>query len=306
MESQTLNLKVGNEVFPVKKTQLLENLGLFKDFPSLLTADDYNIQTRTPLPVHASFVNIIEGGPVTLSEESCESFRLLAEEFGFEALLSECASFMISPFRSSWFHFFRTSGFCAVESDVESERASVTIKVEGEDRTFESLRSAQEAEDFSVALIYAYESDIVIHGIEGRDHLMEKAIAVVYWNTVTSFPDGDGKKAFLVFVLWEIQHLVYFYSIDSVTYCLNRIREIAPTSFDQAKLLLWSQCDPRYPDEFVQVPNPSWSALVPAIHLMKLEKKAKRDANCILQKLKDSGGRWRSFIEGWKPEDALS
>jgi hypothetical protein len=96
MASPILNLKAAAEIFPVKKTILLKNLCLFRDFPSLLDAEVYEIQSRVPLPVHALFVKISEGGPIILSDESCESFRILGEEFGFEALLNECSPFMAS------------------------------------------------------------------------------------------------------------------------------------------------------------------------------------------------------------------
>jgi hypothetical protein len=197
---------------------------------------------------------------------------------------------MISPFRSSWFHFFRKTGFCDVKSDFESERASVTIKVEGEDQTFESLRCAQEAEDFSVALIYAKEADIVIKGIEGRDNLTEKSLAAVYWNTVTSFPDGDDKRSFLVLVLWKMQEHFRSHCVNSELYCLNRIREIAPTSFDIAKIWLLAQCDPHSPDMFVPSQNADRCIVSNAIRLLMVEKNGKRgEADAILQQLEETG-----------------
>jgi TPR repeat protein len=89
----SLNLRAAEAVFSVKKTDLLERLGLFQENPSLLKAEEYEVQTRVPLSVLESFVRMVVGGPTTGSDESLLSFRLLCEEFLFKALSEECAAF---------------------------------------------------------------------------------------------------------------------------------------------------------------------------------------------------------------------
>jgi hypothetical protein len=277
--SPIVNLKAGVEIFPVKKTILLENLGLFRDSPSLLDADVYEIQSRVPLPVHAMFVNIVEGGPIILSDESCESLRLLAEEFRFEALLVECASFMVSRRRRSWFE----SG----EECQHSGHRRVTLIVDGYSRTFESLNSVDEVQEFVRQLVYVKQDDIAIDGNESSDNLLEKAVAAVYSNTIASFPDGNAKGSYLAFILWTMQESLCLCSIDSSIYCLNRFHEIAPTDFDKARLLLLSQCDPLCPDKFCPLPKANWGVIKYAIGMLKREKNGKKDdAKALLLKLR--------------------
>jgi hypothetical protein len=304
--SPILNLKAGVEIFPVKKTILVKNLGLFRDSPSLLDADVYEIQSRVPLPVHAMFVNIVEGGPIILSDESCESFRLLAEEFQFEPLLVECASFMISRRRRSWFDSSRKTGLCNGESGEEcqhSGRPRVTLTVNRYSRTFESLNSLDETKHFAICLQEATEDGIVIEGIEGRDRLVEKAVSTIYSNTVASLADDDRKRNHLVLVLWVIHKRVSSCSIDAAIYCLNQLNEIAPTSFEKARVLLFSQLEPRCPDEFVLVPNPDCSVIRDATHMLRFEKNGKREeANALLLKLKEAGS-YQLQLEDWTPDD---
>jgi hypothetical protein len=56
--SPTLNLKVGNEIFPIKKAILLEKLGLFQKNLSLLGNEEYEVQTKVSLSVFSAFVAI--------------------------------------------------------------------------------------------------------------------------------------------------------------------------------------------------------------------------------------------------------
>jgi hypothetical protein len=88
-----LNLRAAGKIFQVKKTVLCEKLRLFQADPSLLNSAEYEVRSRVPGPIVEAFVKIIEGGDASISEENCESFRLLSEEFGFEALMQECAAF---------------------------------------------------------------------------------------------------------------------------------------------------------------------------------------------------------------------
>jgi hypothetical protein len=64
---QTLNLHFEGKRFPVVKTDLLENVGLFQENPSLLGISKYEVKSRVPESVFAAFLRGIEGHPVTLS-----------------------------------------------------------------------------------------------------------------------------------------------------------------------------------------------------------------------------------------------
>jgi hypothetical protein len=87
------NLKASGVIFPVKKAHLLNQLGLFQEDPSLLNAECYEVRTKVPPPVFASFLKIVEGDDIIPSEEIYRPFRLLSEEFRFEALSAKCAAF---------------------------------------------------------------------------------------------------------------------------------------------------------------------------------------------------------------------
>jgi hypothetical protein len=88
----SLNLRVSGGVFPIKR-RCLGRLGLFRDNQSLLTAEEYEVQTPVPLPIIQAFVEIVEGGEIAISEETYESFRLLSEEFRFKELTNACTAF---------------------------------------------------------------------------------------------------------------------------------------------------------------------------------------------------------------------
>jgi TPR repeat protein len=87
------NFKASGAIFPIKKTHLLQHLGIFQDNPSLLTSGEYEVQTAVPVPIFEAFVQIVSGAEPILSKENCDSFRLLSEEFRFEALLAKCCDF---------------------------------------------------------------------------------------------------------------------------------------------------------------------------------------------------------------------
>jgi hypothetical protein len=126
--SLALNFKVGKGVFPVKKTFLLEKLGLFQENPSLLSRSEYKVQTRVPLRVFTVFISAVQGGSFTLSEGNCGFLRLLAEEFRFKELSVQCSAFFGLPY----------------PSDVSVGGKSlplVTIAVKNRSRTFETLKS---------------------------------------------------------------------------------------------------------------------------------------------------------------------
>jgi hypothetical protein len=73
-----LNLKVSGAIFPIKKDRLFKKLGIFHDDSSRLSSSEYEVRTQVPLPVFASFVEVLDGADVVLSEDNCEGFRRLS------------------------------------------------------------------------------------------------------------------------------------------------------------------------------------------------------------------------------------
>jgi hypothetical protein len=67
-------------------SDILKRLGLFQLRPSLLNADEYKGEAQVPLSCFSSFVDIVSGAPITVSEANCESLQLLSEEFRFNSL----------------------------------------------------------------------------------------------------------------------------------------------------------------------------------------------------------------------------
>jgi hypothetical protein len=139
----------------------------------------------------------------------------------------------------------------------------------------------------------------VIDGVYGSDHIVEKAIAAVFSNALSSLPDDHAKTPFLVMTLWEIRKQLHFSDLDSVKYCFDRIQEMAPTSFDIAKLLLLSQCDPDCPDDFVPLPSASHDLIDDAIRILTNEKNGKmKETRELLQRL-GASGRYESVLRKW-------
>jgi hypothetical protein len=175
----------------------------------------------------------------------------------------------------------------------------VTITVKRRSMTYGALHSCREVIDFANSLGEAKEDGIVIDGIEGKDRIMEKAVATDYSNTASSLPAGDTKKAFLAFVLWKIQLYTYERSIDSFRYCLNELHELAPNSFEKARLLLSSQCD----REFVPLPMADMDVVRDAIRMLKSEKNGKRvDARNLLRQLYATG-HYDAQLGTWNDKD---
>jgi hypothetical protein len=285
-KSPTLSLKLGDEVFRVKKKNLFENLGLFQENPSLLSASDYEVRTAVPRDVFAAFVSIIEGSPITLSEENYESFGLLSLEFRFEALSDACSAFMarerskpeLSNGESNWKKISVGPGH------------KVTITVLGCSKTYEILSSLDEIQSFAISLERSKANGVVIDGIDGSDDVVVKAIAAVLSNAAMSLPDDHMKLPFLVMTLWGIRKWFRFADMDSVMYCFDRIREMAPTTFDLARLLLLSQCDPNRRHDFVPLPTADEEIVEDAIQMLQHEKNSKtREARELFQRLKASG-----------------
>jgi hypothetical protein len=289
--SPTLNLKVGEKIFPVKKTVLLEKLRLFQNDPSLLRLKEYEVQTKVSPSVFSVFVRMIDGDPTNFSVAILEPFRLLAEEFGFDSFASDrcyCDS---------------SSDTWVSEEELESALPCVRIFVKSRWRIYQVIMSYDGLLKFANALRGASPEEIVIDGMEKSDRLLDKAVATVYSNTVAALPDGPTKAPFLAFVLWELHFLFYLCSIDTAMYCLNQLDELAPTGFDKAKLLLLSQCDCRHVDSFVPLEDRDWGIIRQALLLLQREKNGKsKEANELLGKLKNIG-EYKGFLVNWQECD---
>jgi hypothetical protein len=237
-------------------------------------------------------VRILEGNPISLSETICEPFRLLAEEFGFEQLSEACAAFSKS----------RENCESSTDTNVSIEspkRPRVTITLKTSVRTYEVLNSFSDILRFAMGLRDADENGIVIDGVDEREGIVDKAVAVVYCNIIATFPNENKKRAFLVWVLWVIDSTLHMYNIDTAIYCLNLLNEIAPTAFDKARLLILSQCDPDSPDDFVPLPTAHGSTIVQAVLLLQRERNAKmKEAKELLQRLRETGRYSTRLLDG--------
>jgi hypothetical protein len=175
------------------------------------------------------------------------------------------------------------------EVDVGPGRG-VTIVLEHCVRRYAVLKSVGDALDFVADLERAKREHIAIDGMKGHHRIVEKAIAAVYNNTVTPFPDDDVHKGQLLLILWSLQAALFRWNIESAIYCLHLALKVAPTGFDRARLMLLSQCDTACSDEFVPLPNADWDVIRTLIVILRREKNGKaREANRLLRKLGDSG-----------------
>jgi hypothetical protein len=291
MPSPTLNLRQGKEFFPVRKDSLLKKSGLFQECNSLLTAAEYEVRTPVLPRVLGAFADIIEGWPIDVSEDTCESFRLLSEEFHFEELSAACAEFMASPRLMTASppntELLEIPGELGVGSGhcvtINRSRVGPT--------TYRVLHSRDEIRDFSTALGWATQDRIVIDGIEGKDLIVEKAIEAVYCNTVAAFPESSAKKTFLALAMWKIHEgMLPFGRIDGAIYCLNRLHEIAPTDFEKSKLLVLSQCDAGSPGGLEPLEDADWDIIRNAVTRMREGKNMRReDVREFMQQLKETG-----------------
>jgi hypothetical protein len=272
----TFDLKIGDRLFPVKKTNL-EKLTLFQNNPSLLGTDHYEVQTQVPVLDFALFVSVLEGGPTFLSEETIDPLQRLAAEFGFERLSEKCARFVPAPVHSIEIEAFHAG------------RSGVTLTVKDRSTRYEVLRSLDEIKRFTMDLKEAEEDDIVIDGIDSGDRPMENAVATVYFNTEASLPDTNAKRPFLALILWVIGKEVSRDTVDTVAYCLNLLHNIAPNGFEKARLILLSQCDPDCPDDFVPIRNADWSVISDAIRMLREQKhRTGEDAKALLRQLEEN------------------
>jgi hypothetical protein len=297
-DSMIVNLKLGAEIFPITRGDARKNLQQL--YHCVLEAGEYEVKTEVPPSVFAAFVDVVKGYKPKLSEENCESLWLLSEEFGFLSLSLDCAEFMELHWPNG---FSKISGMWLGKPDSLvtpfDSGPHVTITIKRHSIRYRVLHSANEAIDFANSLDRAKEDGIVIEGIAGKDRILEKAIDTVYSNTAASLPDGDTKKPFLAFVLWQIQLYLGEYSIDSYIYCLNRLHELAATCFDKAKLLLLSQCNSR----FVPLATADKITIRNAVQMLRSEKNGKRaEARGLLRQLKATG-RYEAQLKTWNDND---
>jgi hypothetical protein len=280
--SPTLILNLGKDRFRVKKTDLLERLGLFQDQPALLGVHDYEVQTDAPREHFEEFVRFIKGDPIVVSESTCDSFCLFAEEFRFELLSAACTEFLASQERN-----------CDIDRELDRFEVDeivvrpVTIRVGERSVKYEILDSARTIMDFADNLGSAIEDDIRIEGVDECDDVMTKAVEAVYCNTVASLGDWEAAKPTLAWTLWRLREGLCSCCINGTIYCLNQLHRIGPTAFDKAQLLLLSQCERGSDGELVPRKTASWSVIRSAMIMLKEEKNGRRkEATELLRKVK--------------------
>jgi hypothetical protein len=86
-------LKASGREFSVAKEVLVKRTELLENEPSVLKRGEYTVQTEAPVAVFATFVKMLEGGPMTVRQDTCEDLEALSDEFGFADLADECAAF---------------------------------------------------------------------------------------------------------------------------------------------------------------------------------------------------------------------
>jgi hypothetical protein len=292
--SLILNLKMGAESFPIKKTHLFERLLLFRCNPSLLGPDEYEVKTPVSPFVFSSFVEMVKGAPITVCRADFNDLRLLNEEFCFEALSAK-----LSEFEPKVSQPLTEAELLDLELSRMAPGHRVTITTENGSKTFVKLTSLSDIKDFASALSEVSEDGIAIDGIEEKDHIVERAVAVVYSNTVADLQSADAKEPFLALVLWVLHKWLYFICVDAVRYCMNRLHEIAPTGFDKEKLVLLSQCDLHCPGDFKPSPTADWAIIGEMVRKLKHESNGRSaDARTLLRTLKDTG-RYERLLVRW-------
>jgi hypothetical protein len=301
--SDTFRLKLGKKVFRVKKADVMDKLSSLW-YEDILDSGEYEVQTEVPVPVFTTFVNFVKGRQLNLSEENCEFLYLLGEELGYSLLSMKCVSFMkvhwpdgFSKTTGTWF------GKPNPDANDFGSGPRVTITVKGKSMVYGALRTYEHVKDFAETLAMTKENGIAIEGIKGHDRMVEKALAIVYSNTLLHLTDGNAKKPFLVFALWYIRRALIECSTDSWLYCLNRLHDVGPTGFDQARLLLLSQCNPKSGDDFVPLRTADLHAVASAMGMLKRQKNGKRaEAKDLLRRLKATG-LYEVQLEKWNDSD---
>jgi hypothetical protein len=80
--------------FAIPKQSLFN---FFDQNPKLMTSKSYKVQSSVPLQTFQVFVKALEtGSKFSVTKENAASISLLAKEFWFEELLSECSALMSS------------------------------------------------------------------------------------------------------------------------------------------------------------------------------------------------------------------
>jgi hypothetical protein len=280
---------VGGQAFPVDKKYLFRAFRVFRDRIYLLSVDDYEVETQVSPEVFQAFLDCVRDDTLPISEENCEPFWFLADEFEIDWILEKCDSMMASHQRVS--PEAKLPDLPSIHRKVNvGPGHRVILKSTMGPETYDRLNSLGEIKDFVVSLEHTKEDDIVIEGIEGKDRLVEKAVAAVYANAEAAFPENRMRKPFLVAALWELQMSLSQWSIDAMIFCLNQLDEIAPTTLEKAHLLLLSQCNPVYPDKFIQLPSSNEVIIRDAIRMLQREENTNREGvDALLTRLKDTG-----------------
>jgi hypothetical protein len=165
----------------------------------------------------------------------------------------------------------------------------VTIRRGWSSETFTDLYSLEQIDYFGTILMAANGKGIKVDGIDGSDHIVKEAVAAVYGNVVARAPNCRIKKQTLALTLWKLQSLFFSHCLDAAIYCLNELNKIAPTAFEKSKLLLSSQCNPIFPDDFIPLPKADWSIIADAVRMLITEPHEETSgAAAFLEELKDT------------------
>jgi hypothetical protein len=94
--AKTFELVFGGTKFAVPQPRLFY---LFEHHTDLMAATSYTVQSAVPLEIFEIFVNSLKAGTkVAVTIQNADAISLLAKEFCFEELLSECSAITtVSP-----------------------------------------------------------------------------------------------------------------------------------------------------------------------------------------------------------------
>jgi hypothetical protein len=300
--SSIIQIKVGEAVFSFNKEHLIGASGVFQHCYDLFSDGEYELETQVSPEVFQAFMDCVCDASLPISTENCKSFWFLADEFGIDRISKRCDLIMES--QPQVLPEVKLPARPSVRREVEvGPGHRVILKMGDDTETYVALCSPQEIESFVFGLKITEEKNIEIEGIDGRDRPVEKAVAAVYANVVATFPENRLKRQNLAMILWKLQRRLSQLSIGSMIYCLNRLNEIAPTTFEKAQLLLLSQCNPLYPDKFIQLPNADEIMIRDAVRMLQHEKNGRKDdADQLLSGLKNTG-RYEALFENEAESD---
>jgi hypothetical protein len=108
------------KVFPVRRSLISENLKLFRDHPSLLEAESYEVESSVPVDVFVEFLKSVEGETINITDSNASLLLQLCSEFGFEKLREDCESVI----RLGWTKRSRLSSFLPRIEEVFVDRES--------------------------------------------------------------------------------------------------------------------------------------------------------------------------------------